>query len=72
MCWLFMFPHAAVDCGDLTNPDNGMVDTSSGTTFMNTSTYTCTERYTLIGPSTRTCQSTGTWSATAPTCEGTV
>ena len=58
----------AVDCGSLTVP-NGKVSTSSGTTFMNTATYTCDDGYTLNGTSTRTCQASGTWSLTAPTCD---
>ena len=53
---------------------NGMVDTSSGTTFMNTATYTCDPGYTVMGNATRTCistgPSTGAWSSTAPICEG--
>ncbi len=48
---------------------NGLVSTSSGTTFMNTATYTCDDGYTLNGVSTRTCQANGTWSLTAPTCD---
>ncbi len=58
----------AVDCGNLTVPMNGMVDTSSGTTFMNTATYTCNDGYRLIGDHTRMCQANATWSGTAPIC----
>ncbi len=49
---------------------NGMLDTSSGTTFMNTATYSCDDGYGLMGDMTRTCQSDGIWSLTAPTCRG--
>ncbi|XP_064386497.1 sushi, von Willebrand factor type A, EGF and pentraxin domain-containing protein 1-like [Halichondria panicea] len=59
---------APVDCGPLTVP-NGQVSTSSGTTFMNTATYTCDHGYNLIGVSDRTCQANGAWSLTAPTCD---
>ncbi len=59
----------AVDCGSLGNP-NGAVDTSSGTTFMMTGTYTCNTGYTPVGTVTRTCQASGVWSLTAPTCTG--
>ena len=59
----------AVNCGALTDPMNGMVDTSSGTTFMNTATYTCDTGYILIGTSTRMCQSDAVWSSATPTCE---
>ncbi len=60
----------AVDCGplQLTN-NNGAVDTSSGTTFMMTATYTCNPGYTLTGDMTRTCQANGMWSSSEPACE---
>ncbi len=61
----------AVDCGGLTNPSNGAVDTSSGTTFMMTATYTCNTGYTPTGGNiTRTCQATLMWSGAALTCDG--
>ena len=62
------FPYTAVDCGVLTDPSNGAVDTSSGTTFMMTATYTCNTGYTLTGDTTRTCGADGQWSSSAPTC----
>ncbi len=67
---LLIYLLTAVDCGDLPDPANGMVVTSSGTTFTNTATYTCNPGYVLVGDATRTCQSTGVWNSTAPTCEG--
>ena len=74
-CPCYLFPihctyFIAVDCGDLTDPSNGAVDTSSGTTFMMTATYTCNTGYTFIGDMTRTCQANAMWSLTAPTCTG--
>ena len=60
----------AVNCGSLTDPINGAVDTTSGTTFMMTATYTCNTGYTLVGAVTRTCQANTMWSLTAPTCTG--
>ena len=42
---------------------------SSGTTYMNTATYTCNAGYNLIGTTSRTCGSDGVWSLAAPTCE---
>ncbi len=48
---------------------NGQVSTSSGTTFMNTATYTCDDGYNLNGALDRTCQANGNWSLTAPTCD---
>ena len=58
----------AVDCGTLTNPANGSVSYSSGTTFRQTATYSCNTGYNLVGSSTRTCQATRRWSGSAPTC----
>ncbi len=61
---------SAVDCGPLTIT-NGAVDTSSGTTFMMTATYTCNTGYILTGGSmTRTCPANMMWSGSEPTCDG--
>ena len=63
--------YAAVNCGDLPNPTNRQVSTSSGTTFMMTAIYTCNPGYTLLGGSmTRICQANVLWSGAAPTCDG--
>ena len=59
----------AVDCDNLTDPANGQVDHTTGTTFGQTATYSCNTGYNLVGDSTRTCQATGEWSGSAPTCE---
>ena len=56
------------DCSSLPNPDNGLVS-SSGTTPGSTAAYSCDSRCTRRGSRTRTCQSDGTWSGSAPTCE---
>ena len=61
---------AVVDCGNLTDPANGQVNHSSGTTFGQTATYSCNTGYKLVGDSTHTCQATGNWSGSAPTCDG--
>ena len=61
---------AVVDCGNLTDPANGQVNHTTGTTFRQTATYACNIGYYLVGDSTRTCQATGNWSASAPTCQG--
>ena len=60
----------AVDCGTLTNPPNGQVNHTSGTTFRQTATYSCNTGYYLVGGSTRTCQATGVWSGSMPICQG--
>ena len=65
-----MYPlSTAVDCGTLTNPANGQVRHISGTTFGQTATYSCNVGYNLVGGSTRSCQATGVWSRSAPTCQ---
>ena len=60
----------AVDCGNLTDPANGQVDHTAGTTFRQTATYSCNTGYGLVGDSNRTCQANGVWSGSAPTCQG--
>ena len=60
----------AVDCGDLSDPANGSVTLTTGTTLGQTATYSCNTGYGLVGDSTRTCQATGNWSGSEPTCQG--
>lgn len=55
------------DCGSLTSPTNGTVSVPS-TGYGATAAYSCSSGYSLSGAATRTCQSDGTWSDTAPTC----
>ena len=59
-----------VDCGTLNDPANGRVSHTPGTTFEQTATYNCNTGYNLVGSSTRTCQASGAWSGSAPTCQG--
>ena len=56
-----------MDCGTLTDPTNGEVDFTT-TTYGSSSTYSCSTGYTLVGGSVRTCQESGGWSSSAPTC----
>ena len=60
---------AVVSCGPLVAPSNGRVDTSDGTLFGDTATYSCDAGYPISGPSKRTCKANGQWSGTMPTCE---
>ena len=60
----------AVDCGPLTDPANGQVDHTAGTTVGQNATYSCNTGYNLVGDSIRTCQATRNWSGRAPTCQG--
>jgi len=62
-----LLPSPAIDCGTLTDPANGMVDVSQGTTLNRMANYTCIGGYELIGERTRTCEAGG-WSGDAPTC----
>ena len=59
-----------VNCGILANPANGKVSHTAGTTFGQTATYSCNTGYNLVGDSNHTCQATGNWSGSAPTCQG--
>ena len=59
----------AVDCGALTNLANGHVSHTAGTTLGQTATYSCNPGYDLVGGSSRTCQATGVWSGSVPTCQ---
>jgi hypothetical protein len=54
-------------CPSLAGPSGGSV-VASGLTFMSTATYSCDAGYLLAGSPTRTCQASGFWSGTAPTC----
>ena len=59
-----------IDCGALSNPDNGTVNVSK-TTNGGTATYSCTAGFALTGNGgngLRTCQADATWSGSAPTC----
>ena len=60
----------AVDCGTLTDPANGQVSHTTGTTFGQTATYSCDLGYNLVGDNNRTCQATGRWSGNTLTCQG--
>ncbi len=70
-CLVFWYAiiSVAVDCGSIQNPLSGMVDTSSGTIFMNIATYSCNRGYFLIGVATRTCNADQQWKPEAPSCD---
>ena len=58
------------NCGPLTHPTNGQVNTSSGTLFQSTATYTCDIGYTLNGSQSRNCGADEIWMSTEPSCNG--
>ena len=59
---------AAVDCGDLNNPDNGMVSLD-GTRLNSVATYQCNTGYDLMGDTERRCTELGQWSGSQPVCQ---
>ena len=63
-----LFTILTVGCSNLANPVNGQVSHTAGTILGQTATYSCNTGYNLVGGSTRTCQNTGVWSGSAPTC----
>lgn len=56
------------ECGVLQDPKNGIVK-FAGTSVGSRATYTCNKGFTLMGQSSRICQSNGEWSGREPTCE---
>ena len=64
--WCTAYLFTVVDCGTLTNPVNGQVSHTAGTTFGQTATYNCNPGHILMGNNTRSCQATGVWSGSGP------
>ena len=64
----YSFPVA--NCGPLTSPDNGDVDTSSGITAGSVALYSCDQGLVLTGSAARVCGNDGLWIPAPPTCEG--
>ncbi|XP_064397052.1 sushi, von Willebrand factor type A, EGF and pentraxin domain-containing protein 1-like isoform X2 [Halichondria panicea] len=58
-----------VVCPSLSNPANGVVDLSQGTSLNAVATYSCNVGYRLEGTGQRTCGPEGGWSDTQPVCE---
>ncbi len=66
---MVLFLPEVVTCPALSDPTNGMVDVPNNN-FGTVATFTCDNGYTLTGGSFRVCQNDGTWSGSAPTCQG--
>jgi len=58
---------STLDCGELSAPDNGRVDTSFGQGLDDQAVYTCDTGYRLVGQKVRTCLAYGVWTTSAPT-----
>ncbi|XP_019629883.1 PREDICTED: E-selectin-like [Branchiostoma belcheri] len=56
----------AVKCHPLSNPFNGFV--SGSNSYRDVANFTCKPGYKLVGTSSLTCLSDGTWDGTSPTC----
>ena len=67
-----IFHLTAVNCDTLADSTNGRVSHTGGTTFGQTANYSCNTGYRLVGDNIRTCQATGEWSGSVPTCHGIV
>lgn len=67
----FCFQYAIyvfTDCGELTPPANGAVNTDHGTKFQAEATYVCDQGYKLVGNVQRQCLETGEWGGLKPSC----
>ena len=63
--------NAVVQCPPLISPTNGglLISGTGGGVYQETVTYACETGFNLVGMSERVCQSNGTWSGSAPTCQ---
>ena len=62
---MYSFHDEVINCGPLTDPDNGQVNTSNRTIFGRIATYVC---YRKSGS--RTCEADGMWTSEEPNCQG--
>ncbi|MEE6496224.1 hypothetical protein FKM82_002265 [Ascaphus truei] len=60
----------AVECVSLKAPENGQVGCQGASYYNSKCSFTCAEGYSLIGSSDLQCLSSGEWTTSAPTCEG--
>ena len=57
-------------CPTLTPPLNSLISGCNGTDIVgDVVEYSCRSGYYLVGANTRTCQTGGNWTGSAPTCE---
>ncbi len=57
-----------VNCGSLSNINNGQVSISPDTRFGSTATYSCNRGFELAGASQRRCRADARWSGSEPSC----
>ena len=64
--------YTVIECPELSTIDNGRISYSPDTTANfdqgTVATYTCDDRFSLVGNRERTCQADGTFSGTDPFC----
>jgi len=58
----------SLDCGPLTAPTNGKVDTTEGTKYQSVAVFSCNDGYNLVGTAQTECAADATWDTAAPTC----
>ena len=61
--------NSVVDCGHLSNLENGMIDQQKGTTYLMQAMYICNNGFTLFGTQSRICTANGSWTLTPPICQ---
>ena len=69
ICVVGHFLFYILDCGSLSKPENGQVNTQPGTIYQKLASYTCNEGYDLNGTNVRECQADGFWDGTEPVCQ---
>lgn len=70
---MLTFITVAIDCDSLTDPENGVVVTTTVTADSLTASYSCDSGYELVGEMMRDCncqRTGGQWTGTAPSCRG--
>ena len=65
---IYIFLNIILDCDVLSNPANGAVDITTGTTYGEQATYSCNVGYNLVGNAQTLCMADGNWETT-PTCQ---
>ena len=67
---MLLFAFVTVSCGEPSHVPNS-IRTGTSFTFGSSVHYQCNTGYYISGSSDRMCQSSGTWSEQAPSCNGT-